>query len=521
MENGYQYLHLHLRNVKENIGNNFLIKNQKDLFLQDAKFGQYVRRQYNKSWSNIPEYARKRDKEFESMVKKVIEGGSYRGKGKDLAKITQAVQVGDLHGCASFIKGIREDGEKLKQAVSQLNDALDTLDKLDEKINENIFQLALLNPYIKDMLGLSIPDGIYKINNQENINPSIQTALNTARDKANAAIRYADGKTSDTDDPIETILSAIENIITSNRGFLYEVELLEGFLQAIQKGNNKIAVAYTGHLGKEKKDPNIKEDKQLANKLLEELHSAVSSIQTNNPKADLMCSIGENGAVSIFGISVKSISSSKQEAIAKGRGAKRYGIDLGSSYKTLKQILDKHGHKISQALGGLDPSWYGAQILTGWEGNHNSNSLIESGGGKYTASWNQVMNLCAMLCLSDALIGIGEQTMGDGIATYLVVNNQIYFMKDVLNKAALALERGENPGVYSIDSSLTRKWGQQIQHNAYVEYTKGSSIEQIMLQRSNSVWEEWNNAISQQIIKVSISLGALVHLAGGSELTSV
>lgn len=517
-----KYLHLHLRNVKDKIGTNFIIKSQKDLLLQEVNFGTYVRNQYNKTWSQLPEYIQKRDKNFEQWVKEIVNGSSY-GKNEKLALITQAIKVGDLHGCASMIKKIWEEGNNLKQAVNQLNLALDTLDSLDEEINQDIFNLALLNPYIKDMLGLSIPDGVYKINNRQNINPSIQKALDTAKTKADLAIQYANGKdiSSSTTDPIDSILKAIENIITSNRGFLYEVELLEGFLQSIQQGNTNVGAVYTGHLGKEKKDANIKNDKQFADNLLTELHSAVSSIQTPNPKADLICAINENGVVSIFGVSVKSISKTRQDAIKSGKGAKRYSVDLGSSYKTLKQILDTHENKISQAIGGLDPSWYGAQILTGWEGNHYSNEILETGGGKYTAAWNQIMNLCAILCLADALVGIGEKTMGDGIATYLVVNNQVYFMKDVLNKAALALERGENPGVYSINSSLTRGWGQQIQRDAYITYVQGTSLQQIAEQRSENVWTAWNNALSQQIIKVSISLGALTHLAGGAGLKSI
>ena len=520
------YLHLYLKDAKVNIVNNY-----KKLNIS-KNFGKEVRKINNKNWNKIPDYAKKRNSEFESWIQSAMNNSSYNSERLGAAQISSAVSVGDFSGIASKIGTIRTDANLLKQAVHQLNQALTILDKADKQISQHILELALSNPYIKQMLQISIPDGVYQIDPNFRVNESIQTALETAKANAQQAISFAQsmscnsGIGSKEDDALASILAGIENVISSNRGFLYEVEILEGLLLSVKKGHS--AVVHTGSIGKSHIDPKFQEELNKADSLLGQLSSIVSSIGVSNPKADLMCSINQNGAVLIFGISVKSISPSKFNAIQSGSGAKNVSINFGSTYKTLQQIFDEHGSIISEAIGGYDPSWYGAQILTGWEESHKmgDNTVVDGGGGQYTAAWNQILNLCAMLTFSDALVGISEKTLQGGFATYLVINNQVYWMKDVLNKAALAIEKGETPGIYGKTTSiLNRKWGQELQQRSYVKDfigpTKVSYRRAAALQRSNNIWSEWNAQMEKQILKVNMSLGALKTIADKAGLAPI
>lgn len=522
-----QYLYLRLEDAKVKVFNTY-----KSLNIS-PNFGTEMRRINNSTWNKLPAYAKERSQQFESMLKGIMSNTSYSTGGKGAAQITSAIKIGDLSGAASYISRIRTDAKLLKEAVKQLNTTLNELDKADEYFSQNILTLALSDPYIKQMLQIVIPDGIYSVDPSSfRVNDSIQKALCTAREKAAKIIQLTGSMScgvtvgSSADTEIKALLQAIENVISSNRGFLYEVELLEGFLKSVKEGNT--AVAYKGAVGKVKNDPKLENDKKQADKLLSQLNSIVSSIGVANPKADLICSINENGVVSIFGISIKSISPTRFAAIQEGKGAHKYSIHFGSTYKTLKQIFDKHGSIISQQIGGYDPVWYGAQILTGWEDSHKpgDTTTVDGGGGEYTAAWNRILDMAAMLNFSDALIGIGEKTLQGGFATYLVVNNQVYWMKNVLNKTALAVEKGQVSGIYGhTTTTLNRRWGQELQNRSYVsDFTgsaKTSAIRAAALQRSNAIWDEWNAQMQAQTLKVDMSLGALKTIADRAGLMPI
>ena len=521
-----KYLYLYLRDAKINIINNY-----KKLNIT-KNFGKEVRKNINKTWKKLPDYAQKRDSVFESWIQSAMNNTSYNTGNVGAANVSSAISIGELSGIASKMPSIRRDGQLLKQAVAQLNQALNILDKADKQFSQNILNLALSDPYIKAMLQISIPDGIYQVNNDSfRVNDSIQKALETANSYAEEAIRISQSMSCSSvigrkeDDALSTILIAIENIISSNRGFLYEVEVLQGLLLSVKEGHT--AVVHTGQIGKAKIDSKLQSELGQVDSLLGQLAGIVSSIGIANPKADLMCAINKNGVVSIFGVSVKSVSPSKFKAIQSGNGAKNVSIGFGSTYKTLQQIFNEHNNIISQTIGGYDPSWYGAQILTGWEEGHKENQTdIDGGGGQYTAAWNQILNICAMLTFSDALVGIGEKTLQGGFATYLVINNQVYWMKDVLNKAALAIEKGEMPGIYGkTTSTLNRKWGQELQQRSYVDDfigpTKVSNRRAAALQRSANVWSEWNAQMEKQILKVNMSLGALKNIANKAGLMPI
>lgn len=511
------YLHLHLQNAKVNIANKF---NQ--LNIVESKIGSTMRNRSNRIWNTLPEYMQKRDKNFENWVATAVNNTSYGNGERGAAQISPGVS--EL-GLASFQVGkLKEDAVKLKKAVNELNQALLLIDTVDRELNQDIAVLAMENPNIRRMLGISFPDGLYQISTDTNrINEQIKNSLETAKKHANNASQIAGGAQSD--DALGAILKGIESIISSNRGFLYEVEVLKGFLLSIKEGNTNLAVAYTGRLGQEKKDPKIKQDIEKANAIEAQLSQILSSIQTSEPKADLMCSIGESGAVSIFGVSIKSVSNRKSEGILKGLKRKDLTVGLGSSYKTLDEVFARYKSVLSSAIGGYDPAWYGAQILTGWTDNRNITQHLQSpetGGGIYTAAWNQLLNLSAALVLIDALVGDAQQIETGGVATYLVVNGQIYWAKDILNKAALALEKGIDPGIYGETSTtLNRAWGQQVQNNALIAWSEKASIEQMKQDRSQRIWQEWDDALSKQIIKVKISLGALTKLAGSQGLRPI
>ena len=146
---------------------------------------------------------------------------------------------------------------------------------------------------------------------------------------------------------------AIESVLSSNRGFLYEVELLYGLASSIKQGN-KQCVVRTAKAGTQMKidlDPKLLQDGQIADNISKELVDIINSITTQNPKADIMCSIGEGGAVSIFGVSVKSVSITKSKAIVDGYGAKKVSVGLHSSYLTIKNIFSKYNKSFSSVLG--------------------------------------------------------------------------------------------------------------------------------------------------------------------------
>lgn len=513
-----EYLHLHLDNAKINIATNF---NKLNL-VQDMNFGKHVRQQYNKAWGKLPEYMRKRDSEFESWVAKAMNYTSYSTGQSGAASISTGLaslggQVGSFH-----LGALKQDSQKLKQAVNDLNSILDLIDKADQDLNLRIADLALENPMIRQMLNISFPDGLYQVSTDTNrINERIKNALTTAKTKANQ-ISASLGQPG-SEDELGSIIRAIESIISSSRGFLYEVEVLEGFLKSIQEGNQ--AVAYTGKVKGLILDPKLEQDRSKAAELQKELAQIMANTTVAQPKADITCAL-HNGSVAIFGVSIKSISKSKADAINKGLKGKSHALSLGSSYKTLAQVIDAHENQISSVIGGYKPKWYGAQILTGWEDPEASPYAVqhnESNNGQLTAAWNQVMNLCAILVLSDALVGDMNQIISGGVATYLVVNNQVYWAKDVLNKVALALEHETNPGVYAeVPTSINRAWGLALQERSRRTMRgPGETVRQLALERSNAIWREWDSVLASQIIKVKISLGALINIGGKAGLTPV
>lgn len=524
------YLYLKMDNAKQLIE----IKNRKNLVVKGT-FSGSVKRTYKSKWKDLLPYSQKKNEQFEEKLKRAMSNTSHVTGAFGVKDISTYIG-GDIKNLASQCAQLEQQASRIRDAIAGLDDVLSKMESLNDILEQSIAYLTFTDPEVREAFGVQPPkDGVYQIPNAlKNIDNQVKKNLESMKgkiDRAYSLVIKASGggpvlTQEDETENLRKLLTSIEIMIGTTRGFLGEAEILKGFLLSDRKAK-EVAVLPTGKMSNIKNDPKIKNDQEVCKSLIARLNNAIKSITVSEPKADLTCGISENGDFLIFGVSIKTISKTRYDAIDDKVGYKNVAVGLGSSYHNVYQIMKSKRRALSTALGGQDPLWYSKQVLTGLDGSENwgaAKSLKDykdPRASDHTRMWNIVSDLCATLALVDALVGTKEMMEKGGAATYFVVNQKVYFAEDILNNVAKRLSSGDaNIGVYGEtlikkgedkEGTLNRKYALDLQKEAF---RPGPVALKEMQERSDDLSEKMDNAFRMKNLKVKISLGALTKDVG-------
>jgi hypothetical protein len=490
---------------------------------------------YEPAIQSLSAYAKESTK-FEQYLGAAVNGSSFgKNPSSGMISISSALP-GDISvkAIAAQAQDLNAQAILLKEAIGVFSDILNNMETINNSLANNILDIAMENEYVRSALGLVIPDGAYG-KTSSSIQQKIETnlvGLNNKIEKLNNMLpaelggSFSDissfGKMMGADGSVKNTITVIKRYITILQGYLYKVEILNGLVNCVVKGNEQVlAVVPTSSAQTIKIDPSIKSDLGEGQSLLSSIKGAAGSLNVVQPKADLTCGVqGEDSVNAVFGVTVKAISPQKyQEGLINQSTSKRYAIDLGNTSKTVGRVMEEHAGELSSAVGGQDIFWYSKQILAGLPGEYPGKytGLYSEGEsssyGQYTKAWNQVLNMCSTLTLTDALVGISQGVK----VNYFVVNNKIYKSSQVLNAVLNNLSSDHISGVFGSPSKTINKGvGLEIQRSNYVLSPTGTTRFNMTSSkvRSGFVNAELDALLYSTMLKTKISLGALVKYSG-------
>jgi hypothetical protein len=564
-----EYIHLYLSDVKSSIDEkgNFVKPMVMSQLNTQGSFRNKFNRNTNEATKKLESYltSKVNPEGFEAQVRKSMENVSYSNPSLEgVSGISPAVSLEEYSKpqLASTVEKIRTNAVLMKKVISQYGVIIDKMEKIDDTLVSQIENLCLENPNIKEALELTIPDGAYRANSttEQVVQKSLSslksdidilekllneiTSSGLKGEQLTSAMRQQTTKRKSEDVTLSKLMQCIETTVSTTRGFMYETEVLKAFLQASVAGHGELlAVPTGGGVGKGSVDKQIAVDRNEYKSLLEKLESSIASIQVSNPKADITCGFNNNGDFLVFGLSIKSVSKSRFQAIFNGKGGKDVSISLGSvANRSVYDIMKNNKSAIGSAIGVDDPLWYIKQLLAGIPGDYTDEEkaaqlksdtlkvdVSASVKGSYTRAWNNILNLCSILTLTDALIGISAKTEETGgYATYFVVNNKVFRAMDIIAQVKKNLRTGESTGIYGGlvtlkgTNTLNKQEGLRIQLANFQRAKDKTSVRSAALERSNAVSSEFDERLRVMHLKTSISLGALVNLANSKQgLTAI
>jgi len=335
-------------------------------------------------------------------------GGTYDASSaaKDLAKV------------------LSNSRQELNIYLNYLERVLGTIDMIHDKLGLNQISALVLdhsnNPDAEIAGYLANKNGEEILINQESI-AVLESSYESLREGINGLKSFNVEEVSSSAKTLEmqNFLKSIRGGINGIKGILLEGELFAGLCNGLFTGLDLIDVQMTG-LGKEKKDPRMKSDKQILQEAFNSLPSA--SVAKNNPNSDLTLTFNKDGGEAHVGISVKNHHTDFNSLPSvKNKYDFAQTLGLGSKANLYEEIL-KASHQLSK-LTGVDPIFYGQQAF----GVHKYGSAGSQAG---TASyWEDYLDAVAALNVLDRLAGEG----GFGnFSRFLVVNGYVFSMDDIL-----------------------------------------------------------------------------------------
>lgn len=216
---------------------------------------------------------------------------------------------------------------------------------------------------------------------------------------------------------LSELLKSINSCIYGVRGILYEATSAKSLLESdnvfLQDFNDKLSVYMTGS-----KDKNI--DKQITKN--KENIKEINSIKTinNNPKVDILLQFEKNKAS--IGLSMK-----KSQNFNSSLNRYYDKVGLGTAANLLTLIF-KNFHGFG-AKNSHDLYYWGALSYSAF-GKENKNA--QNKGAELKQYWKEFLNQVALLNVLDFLSGSGEDSKD--FAQFLIVNDRVYFVKDIINK---------------------------------------------------------------------------------------
>lgn len=475
-----EYIHLHYKNASiKHFYSSKTIYKQSDNY---KKMVNVLEKKFDLK-NKIPEYFNSRySNEFDSLIKDAMENSNINKPmsalelRKDIFEISSSIQ-----GMKKSIRELDKLKNEVKKEIKKLSNTLESIDNYENILREEIIELSIINPAIRKIFNIEIPDGRYDIS---------KSIFNNVDGQISRIERTIEGNT------ITALPRQINRCFSKAAGFLREAEILKGFLLASKLGNTSAIFVPTGTLNKDIKiDKKIQQDSNEIDKMVQEITEMLIGITSTTPKADI---IGYSNGI-FAGFSLKTTNEAKLKATTSFSRKKAIPLGVGSNPLT----IFNENNKLFTSLLGTSPKVYAAQTLI---------SLHEGEENKAAKDWRSIMDVVSTLSITDALVGSTRDFNKGGYATYLVVNATPFKSEEILQSIIKTLKNKQQSAVfYDTDNDIKAK-----------EYIlQGEErAKTMLLQYSPDEKEKRSNTAKREAVsylknigntKVSISLGALMH----------
>ena len=480
--------------------------NSLNAMIQDTssyrKLQNNLKKKFNLS-KRFPEYFNQRySAAFDESIKNAAKALGEPHQGRFNSYALQSRQE-----ILSLVATLKQEGKDIQEQFESIGKVIDEIDNFEDSLSQELAMLAIENPILRNIMGIKesdIPDGRYDINSN-----ALFANVNGKINQINNLIKKIDSNT-----PIDDAAGlgwAIYSAYTKLAGFLYEAENLKGLVQ-----NNKEGTAtfiHTGVLHKEiKNDIQLSEDEKIYENILNEIDAIVSSISTSTPKADIM---GFQDGV-YAGLSIKTASETK---IGKTGFGARTGIPIGSTYKTVLQILAENKNTVNSLLGKpylpyLTQTIVSAhQIPSQMDGDHKDYSMTAQN------DLRAILSLSATLGIVDGLVGLTKD-WNMGCVTHLVVNGHVYNSQDVLNAILKALNNQGRTGVNYLNNGQTSDVISTISTGDLMAWNLINTKPKLNSNAYSDIAQNKMRDILNDLgnVKLTLSIGALVQHGSLKEL---